>query len=173
MLKYDFIEVDICHRMEPLRMFYSLTMTYIFKAKLFKWRFWHVDAEKCKHCYCHQIGSPVFAIELRHQGWCGAIRWHLWIWLWWHYDFDLHFQCHEFWNVNIVTLCRGRPRRECVRRRRGIESRWPASQDFARRSHVRRRRSRRRRQKRRIVEILGRERAGSKFVHGALICLLP
>ena len=31
-----FIEVEICHRMGTLRMLYSMTLTYIFKVKLFK-----------------------------------------------------------------------------------------------------------------------------------------
>ena len=30
-----FIEVDICHRMEPFRMVYSLTLTFIFKVEHF------------------------------------------------------------------------------------------------------------------------------------------
>ena len=50
----------MCHRMGPLRMLYSVTLTYIFKVKLFKWQFWQENAGKCMHCYCHQIGSRVF-----------------------------------------------------------------------------------------------------------------
>ena len=34
MLRYYFIEVDICHRMGPFRILYSVTLTYIFKVKL-------------------------------------------------------------------------------------------------------------------------------------------
>ena len=30
-----FIEVDICHQMEPLRMLYFMTLTFIFKVELF------------------------------------------------------------------------------------------------------------------------------------------
>ena len=56
-------------------------MTSIFRVKLFKWLFWQVNAGKCKNCYCHQIGSQVFAIER------DVVR----------HDVDLHFDVDEFW----------------------------------------------------------------------------
>ena len=39
MLAPTFIEIDICHRMEPLRVLCFMTLTYIFKVILFKWLF--------------------------------------------------------------------------------------------------------------------------------------
>ena len=53
-----FIKVDICQRMGPLRMLYSMTLTYIFKVNHFKWLFWHVNASdgKCGiWCQCCTI----------------------------------------------------------------------------------------------------------------------
>ena len=34
-----FIQVDICHRMGPLRMLYSVVLTYFFKVKYFKCKY--------------------------------------------------------------------------------------------------------------------------------------
>ena len=61
MRKNDFIEVDICHRMGPLWMLYSMTLTN-FQAQIFKVVIL-MKAGKCKHWYCYQIGIRVFPIE--------------------------------------------------------------------------------------------------------------
>ena len=45
-LSMTFIEFDICHRIGPFQMLYSVTLTYIFKLKLCNWLFWQVNARK-------------------------------------------------------------------------------------------------------------------------------
>ena len=66
MLLMTFIYFAIRHRMALLRMLYSMTLTYIFKVKMLRCYCDKYQLEKCKHYRCHQIGSQVFASELRH-----------------------------------------------------------------------------------------------------------
>ena len=49
MLKYDFVEVDIRHRMAPLRILYIITLTHIFKVKNLYANLWKTvrASEKC------------------------------------------------------------------------------------------------------------------------------
>ena len=59
------MESNISSRMEQVSFFSSLILTFIFKVKLLAfyliWKYL-VNGES-KHCYSHQIGSHVFAIE--------------------------------------------------------------------------------------------------------------
>ena len=87
------IEVDICHRMGPLRMMYSVTLTSIFKVTLFKWLLWQVNAWKCIHYHCYQIGSQY----LPSNDATATVVDH---------DLGLHFQGYEFWNMNIPKTLR-------------------------------------------------------------------
>ena len=66
------IEVDICHRMAPLRMLNSITFTYIYQFQIFQVLILLISKhwQKCKHDYCYQIGSEVFAIEFSHCECC-------------------------------------------------------------------------------------------------------
>ena len=60
MLQVDFIEVDICYRMGPFRMLYSMTLSEIFKVKFVQVAI--LTNKRWKHYYCHRIGSHVYAI---------------------------------------------------------------------------------------------------------------
>ena len=46
-----------------------------FQGQTFHLAIWQVSVRKCKHYYCRQIGSRVFAIKWRHCNCCTLWRW--------------------------------------------------------------------------------------------------
>ena len=57
----------------PLWMPCSMTLMWIFKVELVKWILWQISTGKCKHYYCHQIGSQVLDTERRDCECCTSL----------------------------------------------------------------------------------------------------
>ena len=88
-----FIQVDMWHRMEPLRILYSVTVTYVLKIKLFKWLFRQVQAEKYNiYIFIRKdvryLPTNDIIANVVHQ------------------DLNLHFEGHKFRNVSTLKAVR-------------------------------------------------------------------
>ena len=64
------IQVDICYWMSC-----SMTLTYIFKVKLFTWLFWQVSVEKIKTILLPSERKSGICIEWRHRECCTSWPW--------------------------------------------------------------------------------------------------
>ena len=84
LLKYDFYRGCYFLSNETAAI---MTLVYIFKVRLLKWRLMWQGCKSANSYYCHQTERQVYAIQ------------------WPRHDYDLHFQGNELRNVNISKRC--------------------------------------------------------------------